>query len=212
MKPEIKYIFRQNGFSMIEMLVAILVLSLGLLGVAGLQAATAKYRINTQANSAASQLFSEFTERVRVNPGAAGSSFDPTSAASASQYALKSTWDTQLADALTVAKNCETTVCTSEERAIFDMTTWRLHVKNVLPQGAAYVEGDRRSGIDVTLLWMDKEQTDKSINTDTGGIDRSLKKSAVCSVDADGTIVHNCCPAGAAAPAGVRCLRMSFLP
>ena len=212
MKSGRNYLYKQSGFSMIEMLVAILVLSLGLLGVAGLQAATAKYRINTQANAAVSQLFSEFTERVRVNPEAAGSSFDPTSAASTSQYALTSTWATQSAATLTVDKNCETTACTSAERAVFDMTTWRMRVKNILPQGAAYVEGDRKSGIDVTLLWMDKEQTDDTSNADTGGVDRSLKKSAVCSADSDGTIVHNCCPAGVAAPEGVRCLRMSFLP
>lgn len=63
---------KQSGFSMVEMLVAILVFSLGLLGVAGLQAATAKYKINTQANAAVGQIFLDFTERVRVNPTAAG--------------------------------------------------------------------------------------------------------------------------------------------
>lgn len=67
---------KQLGASLLEVMVALLVMSLGLLGMAALQASTAKYRINTQANTAVAQLVSELTERVRVNPDAAGPSFD----------------------------------------------------------------------------------------------------------------------------------------
>lgn len=65
---------KQKGASLLEVMVAVLVMSLGLLGMAGLQAATAKYRINIQANAVVAQLVSDFSERVRVNPNAAGPS------------------------------------------------------------------------------------------------------------------------------------------
>lgn len=123
---------------------------------------------------------------------------------------LDSKWATQTSEKLTVNKDCEKNICTSAERAEFDMTQWRQRVRESLPQGGAIVQGDRKSGMDVTLMWMDKEQTlDEEVD---GALNRSLRLAPVCTADASGAIVHNCCPDVAAAPAGVRCLRMSFLP
>ncbi|GEQ74007.1 hypothetical protein CTTA_1012 [Comamonas testosteroni] len=201
---------KQSGFSMVEMLVAILVFSLGLLGVAGLQAATAKYKINTQANAAVGQIFLDFTERVRVNPTAAGTSYDPTSAELPSVYELKSTWSKQVSADLNISKECSENECSANERAVYDMLVWRKKVKDDLPQGAAFVTGDRKKGFDVTIMWMDKEFTENKVNGDN--LEKKLTKAAVCSGGDDELIVHNCCPEGAEVPAGVRCLRMSFLP
>lgn len=202
----------QYGASLLEVMVALLVMSLGLLGMAGLQAATAKYRVNVQANAAVAQLVSELTERVRVNPEAAGSNFDPSAGSSTSLYVLASKWSVQAGEALSISKNCETSSCTADERASFDMTTWRQRVRETLPQGGAIVQGDRKTGIEVTLMWMDKEQTTDLADETTGVINRSLRKAPLCTSDASNTVVHNCCPDIAAAPEGVRCLRMSFLP
>ena len=203
---------KQKGASMLEVMVALLVMSLGLLGVAGLQAATSKYRVNVQANAAVAQLVSELSERVRINPESAGPNFDSSIGGSASLYVLESTWEAQSAENLNITKNCEATACTSVERAAFDMTAWRRRVRDELPQGAAIVQGDRKSGIDVTLMWMNKEQTTESTNADTGRIDKALKLAPVCTLDTSNTEVYNCCPELAKAPEGVRCLRMSFLP
>lgn len=195
---------------MVEMLVAILVFSLGLLGVAGLQAATEKYKINTQANAAVGLLFLDFTERVRVNPTAAGTSYDTTSAELPSMYELKSTWGDQVSANLTILKNCNENECSANERAAYDMLVWRKKIKDDLPQGAAFVTGNRKNGFDVTMMWMDKEFTENKVSGDN--LERKLTKAAVCAGGDDELIVHNCCPADAEAPAGVRCLRMSFLP
>jgi len=207
-----QYASRQTGVSLLEVMIALLIMSLGLLGMAGLQAATAKYRINTQSHAAVAQLISDLTERLRVNPDAAGPSFHSGVGEGISQYVLRSTWSVQSQASLDIHKDCITAACSSSERAEFDMTAWRQNVRNALPQGAAFVDGDRKSGIHVTLMWMDKEQTRATENEETGRLDRKLTKSLICKMDADSTMVHNCCPADAAAPAGVRCLRMSFLP
>ena len=64
-----------RGVTLIEMMVAVLVLSIGLLGIAGMQAATSKYKINSWSRSQASVLLSDLAERVRINPGAGGTNF-----------------------------------------------------------------------------------------------------------------------------------------
>jgi len=67
-----------RGFTIVEILVSLLVLSLGLLGIAGLQASTSVYKMNSWTISAASLLASDFSDRVKANPSAAGTPFlDP---------------------------------------------------------------------------------------------------------------------------------------
>lgn len=202
----------QGGASLIEVMVALLVMSLGLLGMAGLQGATAKYRVNVQAQSAVANLISELAERIRINPDASGPSFDPSGGAAESQYVLLRTWGDQSKDSLISSRDCNAVACTSLERATYDMLVWRQRVRLSLPQGAAYVEGNRRDGVKVALMWVDKEQLAETEDPDTAEITRDLVKAPICKADADSTIVHKCCPSAAAAPAGVRCMRMSFLP
>lgn len=208
----------QTGASLLEVMVALLVMSLGLLGIAGLQAASAKYRVNVQSYAAVGQLVSELSERVRINPEASGPGYDPAvslaaaSAGNPSLYVLEKTWAQQAKDALVIEKNCDATACTSQERANFDMQVWRRRVRDQLPQGAVIVQGDRMQGVNVALMWMDKEQLVDVVDAQTGNVTRSLQKAPVCQTGVDKAIVHNCCPAEASAPEGVRCLRMSFLP
>lgn len=201
----------QYGASLLEVMVALLVMSLGLLGMAGLQVASAKYRVNVQSNGLVAQLVSDIAERIRVNPEAAGKAFNEIGDGG-SHYVLERTWQQQLTDTLNIDKNCNTAECTSEERGKYDMTLWRMRVRDELPQGNAWVEGGRRDGIQVTLMWMDKEQTAWEKDEKTSERTLVLQQAPICSEKAEGAIVHNCCPKAADAPAGVRCLRMSFLP
>lgn len=84
---------RQSAASrLIEMMVAVLVLSIGLLGIAGMQAATSKYKINSWSRSQASVLLSDLAERVRINPGAGGTNFSANGATSTSLYVLDDDW------------------------------------------------------------------------------------------------------------------------
>ena len=198
-----------KGVTLIEMMVAVLVLSVGLLGIAGLQAATAKYKINTWSRSQASVLLSDLAERVRINPGAAGTSFGGND--ETSLYVLGDNWSTQQAADLSADPNpnCETAACTSTQRATFDLLMWRKRVREGMPQGAALVSGNRAEGIDVTMMWFDKEMLDQTTNT---GATPTLVKAPVCAGTETGMAQQSCCPADAAAPEGVRCARFSFVP
>ena len=62
---------RLVGFSMVEVLISIVVLSFGLLGVAGLQAASLKYGRIARQQSTAVSLARELADMMRGNPGAA---------------------------------------------------------------------------------------------------------------------------------------------
>ncbi len=96
------------------------------------------------------------------------------------------------------------------------MLTWRKRVRENLPQGSVFVAGNRSIGIDVTMMWMDKENTDKSVKTNDGdtATQVSLLTANNCSANntETGLAQQTCCPAAASVPAGVRCTRFSFMP
>src|SRR6218665_587583 len=84
-----------RGATLAEVMAAIVVLSIGLLGIAGLQAATLKYKINAWARSSASTFLSDLAERVRINPDSAGNRFAETGADIASKYVIGDPWAAQ---------------------------------------------------------------------------------------------------------------------
>ena len=219
--------FHSRGITLIEVLIAVIVLSIGLLGIAGLQVATAKYKIGSGARSAIAILYSDFTDRVRLNPDMAGKNWvtggtaveaDSTNP-DGSIYIHKTTFAAQQgsSDAELTSTVCDgANVCSPSERAQYDMLNWRRRVRENLPQGAVFVQGNRMVGIDVTLMWMDKENTDKSVRTDDGttATQANLVAARSCSETntESGMAQQTCCPSAAAVPAGVRCTRFSFMP
>jgi type IV pilus assembly protein PilV len=195
-----------HGVTMLEVLVIILVLSFGLLGVAGLQARTASYKVNSWARAAASIQVSSFADALRANPGQAGQTYS-AAAPIASTYEVTDDWATQQADALTIAVDCLSATCTAAQRAAFDLTTWRTQVRTLFPQGAVTITGDRANGVNVSIAWFDKQLVD------TAG---ALGRSEVCGAAVTDPIRQaNCCPTslvGNPALEGVRCTNVSFVP
>lgn len=201
-----------QGLTLIEMMVALVVLSIGLLGIAGLQASTTKYRINTMARASMTGLVFDLSERIRVNADAAGGSFlQPGTEINASTYVINADWATQQADSLTSGQDCTANKCSPAERADYDLKSWRLKLRESVPQGAAMLSGSKTSGVLLTLMWFDKELTDKTTVSD-GTSTIALKKAPVCNAQQTGMAQQTCCPEEAKAPEGVRCSRFSFVP
>lgn len=194
---------RSSGVTLIEVMIAILILSFALLGIAGLQITAAKYKIDTWARAAASSLISDLSERVRINTDAAGTSFF-TAVPTTSAYAITDSWATQQSASFTVSTNCETTSCNSADRATYDLLVWRQRVRDAMPQGAALISGTRRDGLDVTLMWMDKDMINPT--------DKTLAAATTCTGSESGMAQQTCCPSAAAVPSGVRCARFTFVP
>lgn len=203
----------QNGVTLIEVLVAMIVMSFGMLGVAGLQVATAKFQQGSRVRGMLAPQLSDIASRIRANPDEAGKNA-ATGAFSTSSYALSDTWDGQQNATLTLSKYCEKdgVSCSTAERSSYDMTTWRQRVRVAAPQGAALLSGDRAIGFQVTFMWLDKSLTDKGNASDS-----VLIKAPVCSVatetaNSNRLSQQNCCPTEANAPEGVRCNRFTFFP
>lgn len=85
---------KQTGMSMIEVLVAIVVVSLGLLGLAGLQATGLKNNFSAHSRAQAMQFAQDMLDRMRTNRNAAlGGSYDLALAAAAPACASAITCD-----------------------------------------------------------------------------------------------------------------------
>jgi len=130
----------QSGFSLLEVLIALLVLSIGLLGLAALQ--TTGLRSNEMASmrTTATQLAYDISDRMRANPGIAGSG-------------------TGVADGqYVIARTQAPADTTATGTALTDLTEWRDAVNN-LPGGKSEItQCDTADGCDglthiITIYW-----------------------------------------------------------
>jgi type IV pilus assembly protein PilV len=194
---------RQAGVTMIEVMIAVLVLSIGLLGVAATLAKSARFSLGAWAQSAVANGMSDIAERMRSSPNAAVAGFQ-----------LNDDYDTQRAaiDAGTVApaKNCDAAACTPAESAQFHLANWRLGLTQGMPGAAGWVAplssasaSSSATSYEVVVMWFDKTNVDS---------DNVLNPALVCSGSETGIDARRCCPAAADAPDGVRCTRMVLVP
>jgi type IV pilus assembly protein PilV len=198
-----------RGVTLIEVLVAMVVMSFGMLGIAGLQVATAKFQQGSRVRGMLAPTLSDIANRIRSNSDEAGDNA-ATTGTYTSSYALSDTWDTQQsAMPLTVLKECEKdgVSCSTSERSSYDMVSWRMRANVALPQGAALLSGNRANGFQVTLMWLDKSLANDGV----------LIKAPLCSTATEKAAGNrmgqqNCCPTEANAPEGVRCNRFTFVP
>ena len=198
-----------HGFTMIEILVSLLILSLGLLGIAGLQATTSVYKMNSLTINASSLLASDFADRVKANPSAAGSPFwDSFVKSNLYEFKKKYGEQTSLLPLSSLTVNCMTLLCNPSNRATFDLLYWRHAVRALLPQGSTWVVGNRSNGFTVTLMWQDKDYVNAASST------MPPLSSVICETILNPSSVQrsSCCPQGSEAPAGVRCQNFFFLP
>lgn len=186
---------KQHGATLIEALVSILVMSLGLLGVAGVQLNAIAFQKNSWSTHKVAEVVNDFAERVRSNPTGAlnGSYIYKTAPYSTIKAATLTSNDCRYSGSY-----CSTTAIASDD--IAELVT---KAQNILPQGAAQVDGNMLSGYVISVMYFDKDFTNSS------GV---LQSSAVCTPTTTGTDWRNCCPTEAQATTGVRCRRFAVFP
>lgn len=205
MRPTLTRVSRQRGLTLMEVLVSMLVMALGLLGIAALQTTTLRYQQGSSQRAAVGGLLADFSERVRANlgqtPGVLGVGTSP--------YVLSGTWANLSALALPTPKACSgvNVTCTPAELAADDMAKLRAAARQQLPQGTVAVGGDARTGMTVTFMWRDKEFNAQS----SAGV-LSARTSTQCAASTTGIDQQSCCPQAIAAPAGVRCANFTVTP
>jgi len=140
---------RQRGASLIEVLVSILVVSLGVVAMGGLLASATRLGKASETRSVASLMASDISDRMKAN----------VTAARAGQYNLttqfKSPPDTPNLVTCAVVDNC-----TTAELASQDMAQWRRALLHALPSGTGYITYDAGAdaaggAVDVWIAWLD---------------------------------------------------------
>lgn len=156
-----------RGVSLIEVLVAMFVVSLGVLAVSGLLASASRYGKTSEYRAVATLLASDFVDRIRANKPA----LDPKKGGDVNAYNLVddyASWATAPADFEGCAVPND---CTAPEIALQDRAEWGQAVFNGLPGGAAFVvlNGDPKAvpAADVWVAWMDPAADSDAANADT---------------------------------------------
>ncbi len=132
---------KQHGFSMIEILITLVIVSLALLGSAGLQAYAIKTNLGGQYRNQAAFLVADIVERMEANK----------------LYSVTTSgYNTGLAQTI----DCTTNNCSPTQLAAYDMTNWQSTVSGVLPSGTGTVTqlvAGNPSTYQVTVNWVDRK-------------------------------------------------------
>lgn len=158
-----------GGASLIEVLVSIVIASIGLLALAGVNAASMRYTKMSQYRATASQLASDMGERIRANKGqaAAAAVVGPPAVAAvaasgffAGDYDFTTDFAAQATQATLPTGNdlCNTAAitCTPAQIAALDLAQWRILVRDQLPAGSVFLM--RQAGqvaMDLWVVWRD---------------------------------------------------------
>jgi type IV pilus assembly protein PilV len=118
------YYCRSRGFSLIEVLVAVIVLSTGLLGLAGLQVTSLRFNHSAYLRSQATLLAYELADRMRANrPTMVANGYNVPNNAVAAGVAA-----------------CRTAAgCTTAQMATDDIWQWQQALAQLLPNGQGVV-------------------------------------------------------------------------
>jgi type IV pilus assembly protein PilV len=121
-EPTFQY---QKGVGLIEVLVTMLILAVGLLGLAGLETQSLRYSHEAYLRTQTSVLAGDMIDRLRAN----------------SSIALTTNnYNFSLTDTPTgLANACETAACSGANLAAYDFKQWRDEIESQLPGGGGSV-------------------------------------------------------------------------
>ncbi len=141
---------KNSGFTLIEVLIATLVLAVGLLGLAGLQAVSIKNNLSAYNRSQATQLAYDMADRMRANKN---ESVDPTTG----NVIAAGTYLTMAPTAAVVQASCATvTGCTAAQMAQNDLFQWNAALTNTLPSGTGTITVVSATRVfTITVSWDD---------------------------------------------------------
>ena len=137
---------RANGFTLLEVLVALVVLSIGLLGLAGLQVASLRYNHSAYLRSQATLLAYDILDRMRANR----------------QEALSGAYTISLGTLPSAPTSCigNASNCTPPMLATDDLYQWETELTNTLPGGTGSISDVKvaqSTQFTVTVQWIDHQ-------------------------------------------------------
>lgn len=144
----IRAFHKQAGASLLEVLVAMVLLTSGMLAMAWQHAVAVKYEKMSQFRAVSSQLASDMADRIRANVGAAPN------------YVFVEAYTPGVV--VTAPADCTVNVCTAAEMAAYDVAEFRNTTRRSLPDGSLFISTDPAdpAAMTVWVLWRDPEAVD----------------------------------------------------
>lgn len=128
---------KQNGFTLIEILVTVVVTAIGLLGLAGLQATALSFNSTAYQRSQATNLAYDIADRMRAN----------VMAARANAY---------------VVNDIRNNPPSGTTLAAIDLGEWRQALINTLPLGTGTINSPAANIISINVQWEDDREDDNN--------------------------------------------------
>lgn len=132
----------QNGFTMIELLIALLILAVGLFGMASLMMTSMKSNQSAAVRSQASWLAYDIVERMRLNSD---------TATRTSNYLIAAT------DGAPVDPSCKANGCSANNVATLDLSEWKTQLGQAGLTGS--VTRDGNNAYTVSIFWQEDSST-----------------------------------------------------
>jgi type IV pilus assembly protein PilV len=167
-------IIKQKGVSLLEVLISVLVLSVGLLGLGGLQLHSLKSSNDAHFRTVASFLASDLGDRIRINP----------EGVALAGYEISESQSTSICENTTPKLCTESNTCSVSELATFDLyqiacgvkkgSNVSLGMKNLLPSatlsvdcGGVTCDGDTEHTITLKWVQTDNQDADNDVQVRT---------------------------------------------
>ncbi|MDD5389223.1 MAG: type IV pilus modification protein PilV [Gallionellaceae bacterium] len=132
---------RQAGFSMLEVMVTLVVLSTGLLGVANLQVEALRGNQGAYLASVAAQQAQDMAERMNANRAGVDANL----------------YDHLDASIPAMPVNCQSADCTPTNLSVFDHNRWNATNQALLPSGAGQVTEISNGVFLIGVRWYDRK-------------------------------------------------------
>jgi type IV pilus assembly protein PilV len=168
-----------HGFSLVEIMVALIVLSVGLLGIARMQSlALSSTSVASQRSMAAIEAES-LAGAMHANRGYWSNS-DPSAATIqvAGSAVTVTAGAPNLSTALAAATDCSAGICTPEKMAAFDLTKWAGDMNGVLPGNYTLVQCGNVTPVTcvITVKWAESAM---GVNANQASVQTSAVNTAV---------------------------------
>jgi len=138
-----------GGFTMLEMLVSLVILSVGLLGVAILQTKGQQFNHLSYLYTQASYLAYDIMDRMRANE----------------VVAKTGSYQKQLPTEM--ANDCTKSTCTAAQIVDFDLYSWKTLLEKTLPGGEAQITWNSPNRYVISIKWLNeqKDENDKHVQS-----------------------------------------------
>lgn len=146
-----------KGFTLVELMVAILVLAIGLLGLAGLQAVSLSGNHNAYLRTQATLLAQDMADRMRT------AAYPPSDLAF---YLAGATED-----------DCAVASCTAEQMAGYDVSRWNDNIAKQLPGGTGKITEVGGGIYTISITWIERENNQNAPNNLGGKVQKTFDMS-----------------------------------